>query len=609
MALVMLTVVWWKYVVAIKRYAVHGVANMDTLVWLGTTTAFVYSLIASTLAPIYPEIFWWMVFYEAVVVVIGFIEIGKYMEHKVMSKTWKAIKALVWLQAKAARIKKDGEFIEVPIESVEKWAIMLVKPGEKIPLDWVIVEWSWNIDESMITGEPVPVKKHKGDEVIWSTFVTNSTLQVEATAVWEDTYLHQIITIVQEAQNSKPPIQKLADSIMKYFIPTVLVIALLAWLFWLLFGNSFYPDINALQFAIISFVWVLVIACPCWLGLATPMAIITWLWHGAKNGILAKNAEWLLKLRKSKCIVFDKTWTITQWKPKLVEMSRDDIDTLSILASLESLSSHPIASAIVEYAKNKDIALQEVENFENLEWVGLSWDINGTTYYITKPSYLEELWLEGDMTHIDTWTSQWKTPLILSTKKEVVWYFAVADPLKESSKWAIDRLKKMGITPVLLTWDHIKTAQYIASQVWIQQIHAGVKPEEKASIITDLKWDWLITMVWDGINDAPALATADIWIAMSTWTDVAIESADLTLLHGDIAKLEKAIKISKLTQTAVIQNLVWAFGFNLIGIPLAAWVFYPLMGVLLSPAFEWAAMSMSSLMVVANSLRLQKKKI
>lgn len=613
LATIMLFLVGWKYIVAIGRYIRYGVANMDTLVGIGTVTAFLYSFIISAFEwPLAPYLDVERGFYEAVIVVIGFIEIGKYMEMKVMSKTGKAIEALVGLQAKEALIESKEWVKVVPLSQVKKGDIMLVKAGEKIPLDGVVLSGKAHIDESMITGEPLPVNKETGDVVIGSTLVTDSTLRIEAQAVGEETYLAKIIAIVSEAQNSKPEIQKIADGIMRFFVPGVLIIATLAALFWYFLGNTFFPDIPALQFAVMSFVGVLVIACPCGLGLATPMAIITGVGHGAKNGILAKNAQGLLELRKTKYVIFDKTGTLTEGKPTLTDihtLSGDQQNNVEILVSLESLSSHPIAHALTIYGQQKNISLKEVEDFKNLEWVGIQGKIEGELYIISKPSHLEALGFSGDNEVVETWTKEGKTPLVLSNSKGVLGYFAVADALKETSLEAIESLKKMGITPVMLTGDHQNTAHFIAEKLGIEEVYAQVKPEEKAQIVKKFQSKGITTMVGDGINDAPALASADIGVAMSTGTDVAIESADITLLHGDLKKLVLAIRISKLTQSAILQNLAWAFGFNLIGIPLAAGVFYPLLGVLLNPAFEGAAMAFSDLTVVGNSLRLQRKKI
>jgi P-type Cu+ transporter len=610
-ATIMLTVVGWKYVLAIGKYIRYGVANMDTLVGIGTVSAFIYSFVSKTFYDVWPDILSKQVFFEAVIVVIGFIEIWRYLEAKIMSKTGNAIKALLWLQAKEALLQRDGKEILVALSEVKVWDIMIVKPGEKIPLDGSIVSGNAHIDESMITGESLPVFRKEGDIVVGSTIVSDSVLYIKASAVWSDSYLSKIIAIVEHAQNSKPKIQKIADNIMKYFIPSVLVIALLAGIFRLFFWKTFFPQINNINFALMSFVGVLVIACPCGLGLATPMAIITGVGHGARKGILAKNAEWLLKLRKSTIIVFDKTGTITEWKPELVEISSEDqtINHLSILASLENLSSHPIAHAITQYAQKNNIWLQEVSDFKNLEGIGVSGIIGKDRYIVVKPSHADTIGVKYNKSIINTWTSQGKTPLLLIKDNLVVGSYAVADQIKKTSKNAIEDLKSQWIIPIMLTGDHKNTAEYIAWCVGIERIYAEVKPEEKAQIVSKLKKEWVVTMVGDGINDAPALATADIGVAMSTWTDVAIESAEITLLHGDLNKLVKAIRISKLTQSAIIQNLVWAFGFNIIGIPLAAWVFYSLMWILLNPAFEWAAMALSSLTVMLNSRRLQKKKI
>lgn len=612
LATVMLTVVWWKYVIAIGRYIRYGVANMDTLVGIGTVTAFVYSFALTA--------FEWQLsvyldtdrtFYESVIVVIGFVELGKYLEAKIMAKTGKAIRALVGLQSKDALIKKEASELRVPLDQVSIGDLMIVKPWEKIPLDGTIIEGQAHIDESMITGESLPVSKNINDLVIGGTIVSDSTLIVKATALGSDGYLSKIITIVSAAQNSKPQIQKVVDKIMRYFVPWVLILALIAGGFWLFFGRIFFPDINHIEFAILSFVGVLVIACPCGLGLATPMAIITGVWHGAKNGILAKNAEWILSLRKSKIVVFDKTGTITEWRPELMDQHHigKASNQLSILASLEALSSHPIASGIARYASEHDIKIETVSGFQNIAWAGVEWVIDSTLYRIYKPSHLAELGIEYDVSLIDTWTHEGKTPLILLRDRTIIGYYSVADKIKTSSKEAIQSLKDLSITPVMLTGDHTNTAHYIASQIGIERVYAGVKPEQKAEIIKELQKEWSVTMVWDGINDAPALATADIGIAMSTGTDVAIEAADLTVLHGDLSKIAKAYQISQLTHVAIYQNLAWAFGFNLVGIPLAMWVFYPVLGVLLSPAFEWAAMAMSDLTVIGNSLRLQKKKV
>lgn len=607
-ATMMFCLVGQKYLSAIWKYFRYGTANMDTLVGLGTSVAFIYSFIVSAFSgPLEGIVDTSRNFYEAVIIVIGFIEIGKYMETKVMAKTGKAIKALLNLQAKEAIIKRDGKEIRIPIQEIIIGDTMIVKAGEKIPLDGEITSWEGYIDESMLTGESLPILKKIWDKVIGSTIVSDASLEIKVIANEKDSYLQKIIHIVEEAQNSKPQIQKLADKIMKYFIPGVLTIAILAAVFWLFFGKQFFPEINNIQFSIMSFVGVLVIACPCGIGLATPMAIITGIGHGAKNGILAKNAEGLLKLRKSTLIVFDKTGTITQGKPSLVESSNPEY--LSLLWSLEKHSSHPIAHAIVEYNKKENIEFQEVKNFKNLNGIGIQGEIDNRLYKIVKPAQLTQEKIIYDEKLINKRTSQGKTPLILIQNEKVLWYYAVADTIKPQSKQAIEELKKQGIAPIMITWDHKNTANYIAKEVGIDRIYAEIKPEEKATIIKELQKEGIVTMVGDGINDAPALATADIGIAMSTGTDAAIESAEITLLHGDLTKLLKAIKISKLTQTAILQNLGWAFGFNLIGIPLAAGVFYPLFGILLNPAFEWAAMAFSDLMVVGNSLRLQTKKI
>ena len=612
-ATIMLFVVWWNYILAIWRYIKYGVASMDTLVGIGTGVAYLYSFLITALEePFSQFVNTDRNFYESVIVVIGFIAIGKFMEARVMAKTGQAIKALLWLQVKDALIIKNNWEVKVPLHEVQVGDIMIVKPWEKIPLDGIILSWEADIDESMITWEPLPILKKQDDVVIGATIVTNSAIHVKATAVGKDTYLSKIVAIVSQAQNSKPQIQKVVDQIMQWFIPVVLCIAVWSAVFRLVRWNMFFPWINPIEFAIMSFVWVLVIACPCGLWLATPMAIMTWVEHGAKNGILAKNAEGLLKLRKATIAVFDKTWTITMGKPTLVEqlsITGNDEENIRILASLEALSSHPIAHAIVTYAKEKNYENYSIDNFKHLDGVWIQGTINSKVYVVSKLSYVRDKWLPIDEDTITKRTKEGKTPLILSTWNEILWYYAVADTIKDMSVQAIQDLKDLGILPVMITGDHSNTAHFIAQLAGIEKVYAEIQPEQKASIIKDLQKEWIVVMVWDGINDAPALATADIGIAMSTGTDVAIESADLTLLHWDLSKLVKAIKISKLTQSAIWQNLAWAFSYNIIWIPLAGGAFYPFLGVLLNPAFEWTAMAFSDLTVIGNSLRLQMKKI
>ncbi len=611
LATVMLFIVGWRYIVAVGRYIRYGVTSMDTLVWIGAIVAFGYSFIVSAFEY---SLEWYIdtsrSFYESVIVVIGFIALGKYLEKRVMSKTGQAIKALLNLQAKTALLLVDGKEKEIAIEHLNKGDVMIVKPGEKVPVDGIIVRGEAHLDESMITWESLPVTKRKDEQVIWSTLCVDSTIHVQATALWSDTYLAKIIDIVKQAQSSKPPIQQTVDTIMKRFIPAVLLIAIGSFIVRYWYGSVLFPGYGWIRYAVLAFVGVLVIACPCGLGLATPMAIVTGIWHGAKNGILAKNAQGLLALRKTNIVVFDKTGTITEGKPELVEWRDNTQEHLLVLASLESLSSHPIALAVVNYARNNGLELQTVTSFINLSGAGIQGTINGKQYAITKPGWLGEQGIAYDAKRIEQRTNEGKTPLILSTAREVLAYFAVADTIKASSKQAILDLKNMGITPIMISWDHQNTAQYIADQIGIEKVYAQVLPQDKAALIQSMQWpDTIVTMVGDGINDAPALAQADIGIAMSTGTDVAIESADITLLHGDLSKLVKAIRISKLTQTAIRQNLARAFGFNIIWIPIAAGVLYPFRGILLEPAIEGAAMALSDLLVVWNSLRLQNKKL
>lgn len=613
-ATIMLFGVGWKYCLAVRRYIQHGWATMDTLVGLGTMTAYLFSFLVMTFGDLWPDVLGSTVFFEAVVVVIWFVEIGRYLEQRVMRKTGDALRALLEVQAKYALVMRDGQEVRVPVHDVAVGDHLVIKAGEKVPVDGTILEGEPDVDESMMTGEPLPVTKRTDDQLWWGTIVTNTTVILQATAVGSETVLSKIIEMVEQAQASKPAIQRLVDVIMRYFIPSVLIIALLAGLFWLFWGTSFYPDINPAQFALMALVGVLVIACPCGLGLATPMAIMMWVGHGAKQGVLVKHAQWLLALSKASLVAFDKTGTITHGKPEVTDVryapwyedQRSFVD--GVLYALESSSTHPVADAVIRYLADKDLQTVDIDQVEVVPGSGVRAQIDNVVYTITKPDDTLAS-SPAYASRIEEWTQVGKTPFFLQKGDEVICMVAVADQYKPTIVAAVKQLQARGITPVMITWDHPATAQYIAAQVGIERVYAQVTPAQKAEIIQELQQEGKVVMVGDGINDAPALAQADIGVAVSTWSDVAIESAELTLLQGDIARLIKAIRVSRLTHAAIRQNLVWAFAFNLIGIPLAAWVFYPFLGVMLNPAFEGAAMAMSSLTVLLNTWRLQLKTI
>jgi heavy metal translocating P-type ATPase len=489
-----------------------------------------------------------------------------------------------------------------------------MKPGGRISVDGVITEGSSFIDESMLTGEPVPVEKNIGEPVVAGTLNTTGSFTFRATKVGSETLLAHIVAMVAEAQGSRAPIQALADKVSGVFVPIVLVIAFASLGAWLLFGIPALGFSLALSFGLTSFVGVLVIACPCALGLATPTAIIVGVGKGAKEGILIKDAATLEKLHKVNTIVMDKTGTITRGKPELVGIQNfsghGDDDIVSILASLESKSEHPIAHAVVEYGKSKKSVLEPVEKFESIKGKGVRGTVKGIEYFAGNAKLIASLNLSFNAQQIEKETLAGKTPIVLATKDAVLAVVMVADAIKPEAVQAIKDLHALGITTVMLTGDDKNTARAIADEVGIDEVVAEVLPEDKLIKIKELQSAGrIVAMAGDGVNDAPALAQADVGIAMATGTDVAIETAGITLLHGDISKLVKAIRLSKMTMRGIKQNLFWAFIYNIVGIPLAAGAFYPLFGWLLSPVFAGFAMALSSVSVVGNSLRLKTKKL
>lgn len=609
-------IIFWTgrdFLKAVGRFFLHGHPNMDTLIGLGTGVAYFYSAIifllpdlrqALNLAPMY--------FFDVTVVVITFVYLGKYLENKAKLKTNEVIEKLLNLQVKTAWIEKDGETQEVSLDKLVVNDVVMVKPGMKIPADGEIIFGASAIDESMITGEPLPVDKKIGDLVIGSTINQQGLIKVKITKVGSETILANIVKAIERAQNSKAPIQKMADKVSGVFVPIVLIISVITLALWLIIGSRFLPWSDTVSLAITCFVSVLAIACPCALGLATPTGIIVGLGLASKNGFLIKNAESLEKLGKVQAIALDKTGTITQGHPELTDIIPIDgkgDEILKLAASLENNSDHPLARAIVKHAQSENIKLEDVHNFSNLPGQGLSGEIENKKYYLGN-STLNPLDHDGIEDEIKKLAQQGKTPLILSDENKIMAILAMADTIKPDAVKAIEELHRLGLKIVMLTGDKQESAHYIAQQVGIDEIIAEVTPLNKEGKIKNLKNQGYITaMVGDGINDAVALSSADVGIAMANGSDIAIEAADITILHGDLNKIIKAIKLSRLTIRKIKQNLFWAFFYNIVSIPVAAGLLYPAFGWLLSPVIAAGAMSLSSLSIVTNTLLMKKVKL
>ena len=615
LATVTLFLIGEQYIRGVVRFIRFRVANMDTLIGIGTLTAYPYSAII-TIFPLIcallrsPE----YTFFDITIFVIGFITLGKYLEAKSKRKTGEAIQKLLELQAKTAFVVQGDTEVEVAIEAIVRGNIIRVKPGANIPVDGIITNGDSFIDESMITGEPMPIRKTIGDTVISGTINTTGSFMFRAEKVGSETLLAHIIKMVEEAQGSRAPIQALADKISAVFVPVVIVIAFATLGMWITVGSSYLGFSEALSLGIFSFVSVLVIACPCALGLATPTAIIVGVGKGAREGILIKDAATLEKLHAIDTVVVDKTGTITKGRPTLTDI-RDVSDLghdtiVSILASLETASEHPIARAITNYAREKNISFSGSSKFESIRGKGIRGSIGGVEYFAGSESYIRDLGLSFDATKMRELASQGKTPILLATAKHVLGLVAVADEIRPESKRAVSDLRALGINVILLTGDDDNVARHIASLAGIDTVIAHALPEDKLKKIQSLQSEGRkVAMAGDGVNDAPALAKADVGIAMGTGTDVAIETAGITLLHGDISKLVQAIRLSKFTMRGIKQNLFWAFAYNIVGIPIAGGALFPFFGWLLNPVFAGLAMAFSSVSVVGNSLRLKAKKI
>lgn len=566
--------------------------NMDVLVAMGTSAAFALSVYNGFFNPYNSDLY-----FESSGMIITLILLGKYLEQKAKTKTSDAIKQLMSLQAKTATIIVDGEEKEVPIETVQAGDLLRVRPGEQIPVDGKIVAGQTTIDESMLTGESLPVDKQIDDQVFGGTVNTTGSIQFNATQVGSMTVLSRIIRMVEDAQGEKAPIQQIADKISKVFVPTVLGIALLTLLATGLFTGDW-------QQAIVHSVSVLVIACPCALGLATPTAIMVGTGLGAKSGILIKGGGALEKIAHLTTIVLDKTGTITEGKPVVADFDSSDPQALAYLTSLEQYSEHPLAKAIYQYGKEQT-ELLPVENFESLTGQGVTGTINGTSYFVGSKRGLKERNISFSKERVLALEEEGKTVMFLTDQERVLALISVTDQVKHSSKAAIDALHQLGINVKMLTGDNPQTARFIGAQVGLQEsdIVAEVLPEDKAQVVKELQGkNESVGMVGDGINDAPALALADIGIAMGSGTDIAMETADITLMNSDLLSVEKSIRLSKLTLRKIKQNLFWAFLYNVIGIPFAALGF-------LNPIIAGGAMAFSSVSVLLNSLSLNQKKL
>jgi Cu2+-exporting ATPase/Cu+-exporting ATPase len=595
----------------IMMFVRSGAASMDTLIGIGTLVAWSYSAFI-TLFPRLRDALGLThdTYFDAAVVVIGFVLLGKYLEARSRMKTGEAIEKLVGLQAKSAIVLRNGQEIEVPLEQVESGATVVVRPGAKIPVDGTITSGASSIDESMVTGEPLPVDKKPGDTVIGGTINRQGALTFTATGVGADTVLARIIRMVEEAQGSKAPIQNLADRVAAIFVPAVLILSVLVFILWLTVGTSMIGFSSALSYGIMALVGILVIACPCALGLATPTAIIVGIGKGAQYGILIRSAESLEMLSSVDTVVFDKTGTITTGSPEVTDITPLNAETgevmlLQLAASVENRSEHPLARAIVSAAGKKGIALSEISDFTAEEGVGVVARIGDATVRVRKPDKSD-----AQTPAVNTLQQQGKTVVVVEMNDTKVGLIALSDAIKEEAREAVAALRRMGRRVIMLTGDNHAAANYMAGLSGIDEVISGVLPSGKADAIRDLQAKgYKVAMAGDGINDAPALAQSDVGIAMATGTDIAIESAGITILRGDIRKIAQAITLSRKTMRVIRQNLFWAFIYNVIGIPLAAGALYPLFGIFLNPVFSGIAMAGSSVSVVTNSLRLKTTRL
>jgi Cu+-exporting ATPase len=594
------------YVGAWKSFVTHS-ANMDTLIALGTGTAWIYSMVVVLFPMALPEMAR-HVYFEATAMIIGLINLGLALEVKARGRSSEAIKRLIGLQAKTARVVRDHKEIDIAIDQVLFNDIVRVRPGEKIPVDGIVIQGHTSIDESMLTGEPMPIEKSEEDKVVTGTLNKSGSILFRATRVGKDTALAQIIYRVKRAQNAKPPIGRLADVIAAYFVPAIMITAIISALTWLNYGPN-----PALVFAMVSATTVLIIACPCALGLATPMSVMVGVGKAAEAGVLIRSGEALQTASKITTMILDKTGTITEGSPKVTDVLITDnalteIDLLTVAASLERGSEHPLAEAIVESATERGLALQKVINFQAIAGQGVAAKLDEQQLLLGNQKLMlkKGIALNDFVAKAQALAQEAKTPMYLAIDNKLVGIIAVSDPIKEDSILAIKRLQKSGLRMVMLTGDNRATAEAVAKKVGIAEFYAEVLPDDKTNKVAELQAQGeIVGMVGDGINDAPALALANVGFAIGTGTDVAIESADITLMRGSLHGLADAIAVSKATLRNIKQNLFGAFIYNVAGVPLAAGVLYPFFGVLLNPVIAGAAMAFSSLTVVSNANRLR----